>query len=75
MTITEATSLIAAIGAIVTPIFLALLTRQQNKKIDASAEDIKRLEVNTNSISERNEAIAKKLGIQEGIAREKANPS
>jgi len=37
--------------------------------------NLKRLERNTNSISERNEAIAKKLGIQEGRAAEKANPT
>jgi hypothetical protein len=37
--------------------------------------NIRRLERNTNSISERNEAIAKQLGITEGRATEKANPS
>jgi len=37
--------------------------------------NIRRLERNTNSISTRNEAIAKQLGITEGKASEKANPS
>jgi len=37
--------------------------------------NLRRLEKNTNSISERNEAIAKALGIEEGKAAEKANPS
>jgi hypothetical protein len=37
--------------------------------------NIRRLERNTNSISERNEAIAKQLGVTEGKASEKANPS
>ena len=37
--------------------------------------NIRRLERNTNSISSRNEAIAKQLGITEGVAKEKANPS
>jgi hypothetical protein len=37
--------------------------------------NIRRLERNTNSISERNEAIAKELGITEGKASERANPS
>lgn len=37
--------------------------------------NLRRLEKNTNSISERNEAISKKLGIEEGKATEKANPS
>ncbi len=38
-----------------------------------TAENVKRLEVNTNSLSERNEAIAKKLGIEEGIAIQKSS--
>jgi len=37
--------------------------------------NIRRLEKNTNSISLRNEKIAKQLGIKEGRADEKANPS
>jgi hypothetical protein len=37
--------------------------------------NIQRIEKNTNSISQRNEDIAKKLGIQEGKAAEKANPT
>jgi hypothetical protein len=40
-----------------------------------NAFNIQRIERNTNSISQRNEDIAKKLGIQEGKAAEKANPS
>lgn len=39
----------------------------------ANAVSIKALEKNTNSISERNEAIAKKLGITEGVAQERAS--
>jgi uncharacterized membrane protein len=37
--------------------------------------NIRRLERNTNSISARNEAIAKQLGVTEGVAQEKANPT
>jgi len=37
--------------------------------------NIRRLEKNTNSISTRNEAIAKQLGITAGKASEQANPS
>jgi hypothetical protein len=37
--------------------------------------NIQRIEKNTNSISQRNEDIAKKLGIQEGKQAEKDNPS
>jgi tetrahydromethanopterin S-methyltransferase subunit F len=40
-----------------------------------NAFNIQRIEKNTNSISQRNEAIAKELGIVQGVAREKANPS
>jgi hypothetical protein len=37
--------------------------------------NIQRIEKNTNSISQRNEDIAKKLGIQEGKQSERDNPS
>jgi hypothetical protein len=37
--------------------------------------NIRRVEKNTNSISIRNEAIAKQLGVVEGKAEEKANPT
>jgi len=59
---------IAAVGA-------ALSSWRNARKIDMSAVNIQRLEKNTNSISERNEAIAKQLGVTEGMAKEKANPS
>lgn len=39
----------------------------------ANGASIRTLEKNTNSISERNEAIAKKLGITEGVAQERAS--
>jgi hypothetical protein len=37
--------------------------------------NIRRIEKNTNSISSRNEDIAKALGVHEGREAEKANPS
>lgn len=40
--------------------------------ISAVSSNIQRLEKNTNSISERNQAIAKALGVTEGIAQERA---
>jgi hypothetical protein len=40
-----------------------------------NAFNINRIERNTNSISQRNEDIAKQLGIVQGVAKEKANPS
>lgn len=41
--------------------------------IQSVSTDVARLEKNTNSISERNQAIAMKLGITEGIAQERAS--
>jgi hypothetical protein len=35
----------------------------------------RRIERNTNSMSQRNEAIAEKLGVEKGKAKEKTNPS
>lgn len=45
-----------------------MITASRVKELSANVE---RVEKNTNSISERNEAIAKKLGISEGIAQER----
>lgn len=41
--------------------------------IQKVSTNVDRLEKNTNSISERNQAIAMKLGITEGIAQERAS--
>lgn len=43
------------------------------ESIKAVSTNVDRLEKNTNSISERNQAIAMKLGITEGIAQERAS--
>jgi len=75
MSLTEVSLLIGQSAALVTALAAALSSWRNSRKIDASAQDVKRLEKNTNSISERNEAIAKQLGIVEGKATEKANPS
>jgi hypothetical protein len=40
-----------------------------------NAFNITRIEKNTNSMAQRNEAIAEKLGVEKGKATEKANPS
>lgn len=45
-----------------------MITASRVKELSANVE---RVEKNTNSISERNEAIAKKLGVSEGIAQER----
>lgn len=64
MTGTEVALIITACGTLLTA--LGQLYNVYN---------IRRLEKNTNSISARNEAIAKQLGVTEGKAEEKANPS
>lgn len=43
-----------------------------DRRADRKLDELHRT---TNSLSERNEAIAKKLGIEEGRAAERANPS
>lgn len=43
------------------------------KSIEVVNANVKQLEKNTNSISERNEAIARKLGLTEGVAQERAS--
>jgi hypothetical protein len=53
-------SLVAAIGAII--------SMGNSRKLDE-------VHKTTNSLAARNEAIAKQLGIQEGIEKQKANPT
>lgn len=65
---TEIALIITASGAFLTSIVGATLSLR-------NGWNIKRIEKNTNSISERNEAIARKVGVLEGRAEEKANPS
>lgn len=47
--------------------------KQNSEALKLVVSDVARLEKNTNSISERNQAIAQKLGITEGIAMERAS--
>jgi hypothetical protein len=66
------TAVVTGVATLLTSIagFIKVLRRQ-----DQTDNNVQRLEQNTNSISERNEAIAKKLGIAEGKQLEKDNPS
>lgn len=64
MTGTEVALIISASGTLITA-----LGQMYN------VFNIRRLERNTNSLTIRNEAIAKKLGVAEGAAAERANPS
>jgi hypothetical protein len=68
MTGTEIALVITASGTLLTSVVAATLSLR-------NGFNIQRIEKNTNSISQRNEDIAKKLGIEEGRAAEKANPS
>jgi hypothetical protein len=65
---TEIALIMAASATLVTSVAGAVISLR-------NAFNIQRIERNTNSISQRNEDIAKKLGIQEGKAAERANPS
>jgi hypothetical protein len=60
MTIGEFSSLLAAIGGITSPIVIAMIARQTSV--------LKEVHKSTDGLSERNEAIARKLGIAEGTA-------
>lgn len=68
MTGTEIALVMASGATLITSITSAVISLR-------NAFNIQRIERNTNSISQRNEDIAKKLGIQEGKAAEKANPT
>lgn len=48
-------------------------SRRNSASLEKIGDNIEILEKNTNSISERNQAIAMKLGITEGIAQERAS--
>ena len=61
-----ASSFISAILVPLATIYIAIRVNKVSGNVD-------RLEKNTNSISERNQAIAMKLGITEGIAQERAS--
>lgn len=68
MTWGEGAQLLTALAVAATFVRGWMADRRADRKLDA-------LHVTTNSLAERNEAIAKKLGIEEGRAAEKANPS
>lgn len=46
-----------------------------NRKLSAQARKIDAVSESTNGLSQRNEAIARKLGVAEGTAAEKAHPT
>lgn len=59
--------------ATVFTVISAARSKRNAESIAAVGANVNRLEKNTNSISERNQAIAMKLGITEGIAQERAS--
>jgi cell division protein FtsB len=70
--------ILQALALVITAIVsgLSLWLNFKSKALQTQqAATIQKLEVNTNSLSERNQAIAKKLGVEEGKAAEKQNPS
>jgi hypothetical protein len=88
MTITEVAQLaplltsiaacLAAVGSVtaVAVAFCGMRISQRNShKIDAGAVKLEQVRKTTNGLSERNEILARHLGIAEGKATEKANPT
>jgi hypothetical protein len=71
MTGTEVALVISASGSFLSSIVAgisALISLNNSKKIDE-------VHKTTNSLAARNEAIAKELGVRQGIEQQKANPS
>ncbi len=64
MSWTEFSQLITAVGVLTS----AALSWRNGRKLDE-------VHKSTNGLSERAEALAKKLGVEEGKAAEKANPT
>lgn len=56
----------------IVPMLALKQSRRNRDEIKTMGAQMGTLEKNTNSISERNEAIAKKLGVHEGQAQERA---
>lgn len=71
ITVSDIIEIIKAIGFLCIPLATAY-TIVISSRLKSVSDDVLRLEKNTNSISERNQAIANKLGITEGIAQERA---
>jgi hypothetical protein len=68
---TEIALIISASGTFLSAVVAsigAIISLSNSRKLDAVHQS-------TNGLSERAEALAKKLGIEEGKAAEKANPS
>lgn len=51
------------------------VSQSNTRKIESVAEKVAEVHLSTNGLSERNEAIARKLGVAEGTAAEKASHS
>lgn len=66
---------VAAMGAMLISAVGLLVSFLNRQKIDGVKAHVEKVEHATNGLSARNEAIAKKLGIEQGKAAEKANPT
>lgn len=64
MTISDATQIVTVVVLVAN----MLISLRNSRKLDA-------VHKTTNSLAERNEAIAKELGVAEGKAAERASPS
>ena len=75
MSMTGLALLITSIGTLLTSVtaaYIALLGLRRSNSNSVQIQEVHKL---ANGLSQRNEDIAKKLGIAEGKASEKANPS
>ena len=68
MTASELAQIITSIATLIGVIVSAVVSLRNGIKIDA-------VHKSTNGLAQRNEAIARKLGVEEGKATEKANPT
>jgi hypothetical protein len=85
MTPTEIALIIAASGTVINAITGALnllvsrrgvkVSENNSQKLDSTIDVVLAVHESTNGLSQRNEAIARKLGVAEGTAAEKAHPT
>jgi len=71
MTWTELSQLLTPVG-VLAGVWVSYVNGQ---KMNRQGDKLEALHRSTNGLSERNEAIARKLGIAEGKEQEKANPT
>jgi hypothetical protein len=75
---TDIALIITSCGTFLTAItsaFGVVVSQRNSRKLDSTIAVVAAVHESTNGLSQRNEAIARKLGVAEGTAAEKANPT